>query len=307
MKQNYFIVVLAHSIHGRLRRIHIPHQAIYGILALAVLGCFSLFGFISSYARMALKVASYNALKQEAEVLRANYRNLQKIVSQTDEQLATLKLNGRSLADLGWKWPARKYAAMSWYIPLIYAAIAYGIVWVSGLGGFPNREFMQGLVGRMGLQTSPAVATALYVFLIGSFGLVRSLSSALGEEIGWRGYALPRLGARLRLGWASIILGAIWASWHLPLFFLPDSDTYHQSFIVYITQVTAISVAMAWLWERTGRSLLLIMLMHAAINNTQDIIPAAVPGAEPRRRMHRPDRSPAETRCGPRSASRSCP
>jgi murein DD-endopeptidase MepM/ murein hydrolase activator NlpD len=98
MKQNYFIVVLAHSIHGRLRRIHIPHQAIYGILALALLGCFSLFGFISSYARMAYKVASYNALKQEAEALRANYRNLQKIVSQTDEQLATLKLNAKEVS-----------------------------------------------------------------------------------------------------------------------------------------------------------------------------------------------------------------
>src|SRR6185295_10159404 len=92
MKQNYFIVVLAHSIHGRLRRIHIPHQAIYAILALAVLGCFSLFGFVSSYARMAWKVANYNALKQEADVLRAKYQNLQKVVNQTDEQLATLKL-----------------------------------------------------------------------------------------------------------------------------------------------------------------------------------------------------------------------
>ena len=92
MKQNYFIVVLAHSIHGRLRRIHIPHQAVYAILALAVLGCFSLFGFVSSYARMAWKVANYNALKQEAEVLRARYQNLQKVVNQTDEQLASLKL-----------------------------------------------------------------------------------------------------------------------------------------------------------------------------------------------------------------------
>src|SRR5260370_29923044 len=98
MKENYFIVVLAHSIHGRLRRIHVPHTAIYGILALAVLGGFSLFGFISSYARMALKVSSYNDLKQEAEVLRVNYRNLQKIVSQTDEQLATLKLNAQEVS-----------------------------------------------------------------------------------------------------------------------------------------------------------------------------------------------------------------
>jgi murein DD-endopeptidase MepM/ murein hydrolase activator NlpD len=98
MKQNYFIVVLAHSIHGRLRRIHIPHHAVYGILALAVLGCFSLFGFISSYARMALKVANYNALKQEAEILRVKYHNLQKIANQTDEQLATLKLNAKEVS-----------------------------------------------------------------------------------------------------------------------------------------------------------------------------------------------------------------
>jgi murein DD-endopeptidase MepM/ murein hydrolase activator NlpD len=98
MKQNYFIVVLAHSIHGRLRRIHIPQQAVYGILAMAALGCFSLFGFVSSYARMALKVSSYNALKQEAEILRSKYQNLQKIVKQTDEQLATLELNAKEVS-----------------------------------------------------------------------------------------------------------------------------------------------------------------------------------------------------------------
>jgi len=98
MKQNYFIVVLTHSIHGMLRRIHIPHQAVYAILALAFLGSFSLFGFISSYARMALKVSSYNSLKQEAEVLRSKYQNLQKIVNQTDEQLATLKLNAKEVS-----------------------------------------------------------------------------------------------------------------------------------------------------------------------------------------------------------------
>jgi murein DD-endopeptidase MepM/ murein hydrolase activator NlpD len=92
MDQKYFIVVLAHSIHGRLRRIHVPYKLVYGVLALAVLGCFSLFGFVSSYARMAWKVANYNALKQEADALRSRYQNLQKAAAQTDQQLATLKL-----------------------------------------------------------------------------------------------------------------------------------------------------------------------------------------------------------------------
>jgi len=95
-----------------------------------------------------------------------------------------------------------------------------------------------------------------------------------GEEIGWRGYALPRLTARFGLGGASIVLGVIWATWHLPLFYLHGVDTYGQSFPAYLLQTTALSVALAWLYWRTHGSLLLVMFMHAAINNTKDIVPS---------------------------------
>jgi membrane protease YdiL (CAAX protease family) len=100
-----------------------------------------------------------------------------------------------------------------------------------------------------------------------------------GEEIGWRGYALPRLARRTGLGAASMILGALWASWHLPLFFMQHTDSLGQSFPLYLTHVVAVSVAMAWLYWKSGGSLLLVMLMHASINNTGEIVPAAVPGA----------------------------
>jgi murein DD-endopeptidase MepM/ murein hydrolase activator NlpD len=92
MKQEYFVVVLAHSLRGRLRRIHVPHQAVYAILALALFGAVSMFGFVASYARMAWKVANYNALKREADTLRVRYQNLQKQVNQTDKQLASLEV-----------------------------------------------------------------------------------------------------------------------------------------------------------------------------------------------------------------------
>jgi murein DD-endopeptidase MepM/ murein hydrolase activator NlpD len=98
MKQEYFVLVLAHSLRGRLRRVHIPHQAVYIVLALALLGCFSLFGFAASYARMAWKVANYNALRREADALRARYQNLQKEMSQTNEHLATLQLYAREVS-----------------------------------------------------------------------------------------------------------------------------------------------------------------------------------------------------------------
>lgn len=101
-----------------------------------------------------------------------------------------------------------------------------------------------------------------------------------GEEVGWRGYALPRLAERFGLARASVLLGVIWGCWHLPQFFIATADTYKQSFPVFVLQVTALSVAMAWLWERAGKSLLLTMLMHSAVNNSKDIVPSATsPGA----------------------------
>ena len=88
----YFVVVLAHSLHGRLRRIHVPHQAIYAIFLLAFIGLFTVVGCVASYARMAWKVAHYNSLRAEVDSLRSRYRELQKVNNQKNEQLATLEL-----------------------------------------------------------------------------------------------------------------------------------------------------------------------------------------------------------------------
>lgn len=112
-----------------------------------------------------------------------------------------------------------------------------------------------------------------------AIAIVFSTPVQAGEEIGWRGYALPRLSVRLGLSGASIVLGAIWAVWHLPFFFISGTDTSGQSFPVYLLSVTALSVAMAWLYWRTNGSLLLTMVMHAAVNNTKDIVPSVISAA----------------------------
>src|SRR6266852_2859554 len=92
MKQHYFVVVLAHSLHGRLRRIHIPHQSLYLVLALALFGSVSLFGMVSSYLRMTWKVANYNSLRNEVETLRGQYQVLERENNQKQEQLASLQM-----------------------------------------------------------------------------------------------------------------------------------------------------------------------------------------------------------------------
>ncbi len=92
MKEHYFVVVLAHSLHGRLRRIHIPHQTLYLVVALALFGSVSLFGMVSSYLRMTWKVANYNTLRAEVDTLRSKYQDLLRENAQKEEQLASLQL-----------------------------------------------------------------------------------------------------------------------------------------------------------------------------------------------------------------------
>jgi murein DD-endopeptidase MepM/ murein hydrolase activator NlpD len=91
MNQPYFIVVLAHSLHGRLRRFHIDQTVVFAVLALALLGGFTLFGMVSSYLRMAWKVANYNALREETDALRVRYQSLLTRTKESNEQVATLQ------------------------------------------------------------------------------------------------------------------------------------------------------------------------------------------------------------------------
>lgn len=91
LKQDYFIVVLAHSIHGRLQRVHIPHRYVYGALCAFGIVFVLMCSVVGSYARMAWKVADYNSLQHEAQTLRQRYETLQRKVKQTNEQLASLQ------------------------------------------------------------------------------------------------------------------------------------------------------------------------------------------------------------------------
>jgi len=158
---------------------------------------------------------------------------------------------------LRWRVAARWYLFALAYIPAIKLTVA--------------------LVHRLATGAWPRFGDEPWYGILAAIAF--STPFQAGEEIGWRGYALPRLATRFGLARASVLLGFIWAAWHLPQFFIPEVDTYGQSFFVYALQVTALSVAIAWLYARTNGSLLLVMLLHSAVNNSKDIVPSALPGA----------------------------
>jgi membrane protease YdiL (CAAX protease family) len=88
----------------------------------------------------------------------------------------------------------------------------------------------------------------------------------IAEEFGWRGFALPHLQGLF--GWigAGLILGILWASWHLPMFFVPGSNQHGSSFFKYVFALTAWSLFMTMLYYQTNGSILLCMIFHAAAN-----------------------------------------
>jgi membrane protease YdiL (CAAX protease family) len=160
---------------------------------------------------------------------------------------------------LEWRVAIRWYAFAVGYVIAIKLAVA--------------------LVHRVATGAWPRFNDNPWYIVLGLVVTVTMFWGQAGEEIGWRGYALPRLAVRLGFARASILLGVIWAAWHLPLFFIAATTTTGQSFPVYLLQVTALSVAISWLYAHTNGSLLLTMLLHSAINNTKDIVPSAVPTA----------------------------
>jgi membrane protease YdiL (CAAX protease family) len=109
-----------------------------------------------------------------------------------------------------------------------------------------------------------------------AFALLFPLQGALGEEPGWRGFALPRLLADRSPLAASLILGALVAGWHAPLFL---TGLYGQVPLRVLFMVTT-TVLYTLLFTGTGGSVLLAMLFHAAWNATAEFVLPAFSGAD---------------------------
>jgi membrane protease YdiL (CAAX protease family) len=147
--------------------------------------------------------------------------------------------------------------------------------YVFAVGYFLAIELVAALIHRVAVGAWPRFGTEpLYLI---PFAVALSTPFQAGEEIGWRGYALPRMAARFGLARSTLLLGLIWGFWHLPQFFIRDGGSYGQSFFLFVVLVTALTVAMGWLYGNTGGSLLPVMVMHSAVNNSGGIVPIAAP------------------------------
>src|SRR5215212_693169 len=104
--------------------------------------------------------------------------------------------------------------------------------------------------------------------LLGVFVYVFFLGGALGEEPGWRGFALPRLQALHGPLLGTLILGPLWALWHLPLFFTPWNVLTTFNLVVFVLATTCLAIMYTWVFNNTKGSVLMAILIHASFNWT---------------------------------------
>lgn len=118
-------------------------------------------------------------------------------------------------------------------------------------------------LGSHGGGASRLVAVILASFLLDP--------GPLGEELGWRGFALPRLLEGRSALSASVILGVIWGLWHLPAFLIAGTPQHAMSFPVFMICAIALSVLMTWVFNGTHGSVLMTVLVHWTSNTCFDL------------------------------------
>jgi membrane protease YdiL (CAAX protease family) len=126
-------------------------------------------------------------------------------------------------------------------------------------------------------ELGPALLTEAFsasaAFMI-PIAVAFTLPNALGEELGWRAFALPRLQARYGAVIASVVIGLFWGFWHVPGW-IAWSATESAGLPAWAMVVNTVPLAIlfTWLFNRTRGSLLLACLFHASITNTGYFLP----------------------------------
>ena len=158
------------------------------------------------------------------------------------------------------------YAPWQWYLFILLgipALVLLGIVLQPGaLAGFHDLTPLL-LVGYP------------FYFVATFFG-----GGPLGEEVGWRGFALPRMQSRFGPLWGTLLLGLLWSCWHLSDFLTASKGggqgtgwtTFLTNFPVFTLAVVSLAVVMTWIYNHTGGSIFIAILAHTSVNIVEALL-----------------------------------
>ena len=154
------------------------------------------------------------------------------------------------------------WQAFIWLVfPLVFGA-SIAVDWLTS-GSLPGMD----LLSQSAKNPLILVGTILFLLIAGP----------ISEELGWRGYALDRLQARRSPLAASLILGALWWLWHLPLFFIHGTAHFEWGLfslnaLVFLLVAFPQSIIMTWVYNHNRRSILAAILLHFTYPLTLNLI-----------------------------------
>jgi uncharacterized protein len=170
--------------------------------------------------------------------------------------LAAALTGGRgALRELGSRL-VRWRVGWQWYVVVILGPAVFSLA-VAGI---------YALFGGSWAEAAPPAILAGPLLLLPLFLAILTLTDGLGEELAWRGFALPRLLTRYNALVASVVLGVIWALWHLPLLWTEGNGMFHLPVWLLLLDLTAKSILFTWVFLHTRGSVLIAMLFHGATN-----------------------------------------
>src|SRR5215213_1330645 len=162
------------------------------------------------------------------------------------------------------------------------------VLWRVGLGwylfvlaGIPAIIVLSTVIlpGALASFEASAVPSTLFLYVVAG-PVFLFIGGPVFEEIGWRGFALPRLQRLHGPLVGSLVLGTLWGLWHLPLFLIPSWDTPHGSLpevALFVILAVSIAVVLTWVFNNTKGSVLLAILAHGSINSAAVSVYALFP------------------------------
>lgn len=150
-----------------------------------------------------------------------------------------------------------------WYLPIL-------LLWPSIAGlSLLGASWSGAHIPELAVLSQPLLAVWNFIYIL-------FLGGPLQEEFGWRGYALPRLQANRSALSSSVILGLLWAVWHLPLNFMywlgPQYEIGLSMFLSTLTLFVFVSILFTWIYNNTGGSIFASMVFHTMLNLSTYVI-----------------------------------
>ena len=190
--------------------------------------------------------------------------------------LVTKILRDRSLRGLGWGWGRTRYFLIAYGLAIALCLLPYLFVWFA-FDAFSRSQLIE-VLSKAGLPSALRGRAGLLVVVLVISPLTGLISSA-GEEIGWRGFLVPRMHPIVGFTGTSLLVGLLWAAWHYPIniavspLYRPNVPLWYSNTCFTLT-VIGISFVHTWLRIRS-QSLWPSALFHAAGNTFQGVLQAA--------------------------------